>query len=352
MTRPLFVPGPTMALGNLSLCAATHVLNTNGIGYLHPDVYAYGRDETLVFDHVSDDGEDKNYGRIHSFIHLQYPNIGQVMRSLMKPSPKMQAMIDTHWEDVKDCVAGFHIRRGTYAKDSVKFGFYPFACDEAVDAMIEEAKKFGKPVFVMSDSQQTKEYFKSKVPDAKSLDLTIGFTACEHSQNVDGLEDEKRENKNNSVLEWFILSKMPRVYATLGGVEERNVPKGTKEGITSTFGYSAALYGDKIPYYVFNDGYIFYPDGSQQTPRLYWSDADTHKYITLDTPTKEIITHLKDTHGMWKVLIERKLCEEAGIAEWCATRVNVRMIEKDESMQVKEVVKYDRSIHGFPDESV
>ena len=46
------------------------------------------------------------------------------------------------------------------------------------------------------------------------------------------------------------------VYITAGGVQGRNVPEGTQEGITSTFGYSAAVYGGKIPIYVFNDGEI------------------------------------------------------------------------------------------------
>ena len=46
----------------------------------------------------------------------------------------------------------------------------------------------------------------------------------------------------NSILEWFIMSRMPQVYTTMGGVIGRNVPPGTKEGVSSTFGYSAALY--------------------------------------------------------------------------------------------------------------
>lgn len=336
----LFKPDPTCALGNLSLCAATHVLNTGGTGALHPDVYAYGRDEMLVFDRVSEKGPIENHGRLNSFIHLQYPHIGEVMRSLMRPSEKLQSLIDEHWEKVKGCVAGFHIRRGTYSKDSAKFAFFPTASDEAVESMIKEANVLAKPIFVMSDSLKTKDYFKSRVPRAVSLDLPIGFTACEHSQNVDGLDDENVGYKMNSAMEWFILSKMPKVYTTMGGVVGRNVPEGTKEGISSTFGYSAALYGGNIPYYVFNDGYIFYPDGKEQSRRLAWSDADTGNYVILREPTKEIIQSLREKYGMWKVLVERDTCEKLGILDWCATRMNVKIIEADEKLNVKQVIEY------------
>ena len=336
----LFRPDATCALGNLSLCAATHVLNTKGEGRLHPDVYAYGRDQMLVFDRVSEDGPVENHGRLNSFIHLQYPNVGDTMRSLMKPTEKLQRLIDEHLETVKDCVAGFHIRRGTCAGDSAKFAFFPTAADKAVESMIIEANTIAKPVFIMSDSLKTKEYFKSRVPNAISLDLPIGFTACEHSQNVDGLEDENVSHKMNSVLEWFILSKMPKVYTTMGGVAGRNVPHGTDEGISSTFGYSAALYGGIIPHYVFNDGYIFYPDGKEQSPRLAWSDTDTGNYVILREPTKEIIQSLREKYGMWKILVERDVCEKADILDWCETRMNVKIIGPGEKINVKHVVEY------------
>ena len=340
MTIPIFKPSPACALGNLSLCIATHILNTHGKGMLHPDVYAYGRDKSLVFKRVSEDGVIEDHGRLNSFIHLQYPNIGEIMRTVIKPSEKMEKMIEKHWETVKDCVIGFHIRRGTYAKDSANFAYYPSASDEAVDAMISLANEIDKPVFIMSDSVETKNYFLSKVSNGKSLELPIGFTACEHSQDVEGIDDEDVYKKMNSILEWFIMSRMPQVYTTMGGVIGRNVPPGTKEGVSSTFGYSAALYGNKIPYYVFNDGYIFYPDGKENSPRLCWSDIDTNNYIMLREPTKENITRLRNEYGMWTVLVNRKTCEDACILDWCKTRANVKIIEPNETIQANQIIEF------------
>lgn len=340
MNTPIFKPGPACALGNLSLCIATHILNTDQIGMIHPDVYAYGRDKMFLFEQVSKDGIIEDHGRLNSFIHLQHPNIGEIMRRVMKPSKTLQNMIDTSWETVQDCVAGFHIRRGTYASDSARFAFYPVASEEAIDAMISVANNLNKPVFIISDSIETKNHFISRVPMAKSLDLPIGFTACEHSQNVEEIKDENIDEKINSVLEWFIISKMPKVYTTMGGVVGRNVPPGTKEGVSSTFGYSAALYGGKIPYYVFNDGYVFYPDGKENSPRLCWSDTDTKNYIMLREPTMENITRLRNEYGMWTVLVNRKTCEDAGILDWCKTRMNVKIIEPNEKIHASRIIEF------------
>jgi hypothetical protein len=337
MSAPLFKPSPACALGNLSLCIATHILNTGGKGVLHPDVYAYGRDKMLIFERVTEEGVIDDHGRLNSFIHLQYPNVGAIMRQVIKPSKEMQKMIDTYWDTVKDCAAGFHIRRGTYSKDSEKFAYYPTASDKAVESMITKALTYKHPIFIMSDSMETRNYFISKVPNAISLNLDIGFTACEHSQNVDGLEDEDLRVKMNSVLEWFIMSKMPSIYTTMGGVIGRNVPGGTDEGISSTFGYSAAIYGGKIPYYVFNDGCIFYPDGTERSPRLTWSDADTNNYIMLREPSKEAITRIRQEYGMWKVLVDRETCEKAGILDWCTKRINVNFTD---TVHVSTFIEY------------
>ena len=319
----IYTPRADAAIGNLSLVYSTHMLMTGGKGAIHPDAYKYGRDKSLIFTYVSDDGVIEEKGFINGFIHLRFPQISVVMQDCIKPTASMQNLIDTAYTKIKDCVAGFHIRRGMYGEDSSKFAYYPFSSDEAVEAMIKVANEMDKPVFVISDSIVTKKYFQSKVPKAISLDLEIGFTACEFSQEYAHTVKEDSDLKMNSILEWFMISKMPKVYTTMGGVCGRNVPEGTIEGLSSTFGYSAALYGGKIPYYVFNDGYVFYPDGEIVSNRLSWSDSDTGRYIVINEPTKEKIINYRSTHPMWKLLVNPVVCKELGIYEWCDKRVNV-----------------------------
>lgn len=273
MMEKVYRPNPTSAIGNLSLCMTTHAIQCLPDPKFHKDCLAYGRDKLLVIPNVVDVDVpvDNGKGYINGFIHLQHPQAGDIMRQIIKPSELLQNHIDKQWAVVKNCVAGFHIRRGASAEDAKRYalGAVPFASQKAVDAMVEEANKLDAPVYVLSDSVSTKKYFKSKVPKAVVLDLEIGFTADEHSQKVE-VSDEDFQNKINSFVEWFLLAKMPKVYMTAGGINGRNVDSEVEEGITSTFGYSAALYGGKIPWYVFNDGVIFWP--SFQNKRFMWSD--------------------------------------------------------------------------------
>ena len=305
----LYKPEPEAAIGNLSIQMATHYIFAREPGF-HPDVYKYGRDKFIKCKHVTEEGEIKGRHRIHCMLHLQIPDIGDIMRDLIQPTELLQAEIDKNFEKVKDCVAGFHIRRGTRCEDSSNFAYHPFASQEAVEAMIAEANRLDAPVLVMSDSMSTKQYFMSKVPKAISLELPIGFTACEHSQKVE-VADEDHQLKMNSFVEWFVLSMMPKVYMTNGGVFGVNMPVYNQEGITSTFGYSAALYGGKIPHYVFNDGFIFQPiKRPELNPRYSWSDPfTTLKYITMK-PDRENIERAKKFLPMHPVVLMRSECTE------------------------------------------
>ena len=334
----IYTPSPRDAIGNLSLVYATHMAMTNGKGSIHPDVYKYGRDKTLIFENVSDVGIHEMKGFINAFTHLRIPQIGEIMCACMRPTEYMKGLIDIYWEKVKHCIAVFHIRRGTYAEDSAKFGNFPFGSDKAVEVMIETALKMDQPILVMSDSMSTREYFLSRVPKALSLGLDIGFTASEFSQETETPTAETLDTKTNSILEWFIMSKMPQIYTTMGGVCGRNVPDGTKEGLSSTFGYSSSLYGGKIPHYVFNDGCIFYPDGKVINERLGWSDFDTGNYIVLKNPTKEKMLDLRKTHGMWKIVVDPVVCKERGIYEWCDERENVEFTTPSDLINVKKIV--------------
>jgi hypothetical protein len=239
----------------------------------HPDVFAYGKHKLIKVPNVFpiDVPQDNGNGYINGFIHLQIPEVSRIMNELIQPTEFMLKTVEKYEDQLHGCVAGFHARRALSAEDSKHFGFHPFASQVAVDAMVREANKLDDPVYFLSDSISTKEYFKSKVPLARCLDIDIGFTADEHSQKSE-VQDEDFANKVNSMAEWFLLSRMPKVYMTAGGINGRNVDCEVEEGITSTFGYSAALYGGKIPYYVFNDGYIHLPDGKGPNNRYCWSD--------------------------------------------------------------------------------
>jgi len=254
------------AIGNLSLCMATHTIeciNQKQPVLFHKDVLANGRGECIDFINIceNDVPECNGYGRIYGLVHLRFPDIGQTMKQIIKPSKKLEEYMITLRPKLKTCVAAFHIRRGACSEDSFKFSSgHTFGSDTAVEAMIQEANKLNEPVYILSDSESTKKLFLKNVPKAISLDLSIEHTSdkCEM----------------DSLAEWFLLSEIPIIYMTAGAVNGRNVDSQVQEGLTTTFSYSAALYGGIIPHYVFNDGYIFYPNGADHGPnnkRYSWS---------------------------------------------------------------------------------
>ena len=275
---------PHHAIGNFSLVLASF-LTACRMNNLEPLVddsfFKYGRHLALkptIPSAPSRPGEIvKGQGQINSWFHFNPLNV-EHLKQVIQPTQDLQILIDAAYQKIKGCRAAFHIRRGLSAPDSKHLGFLPFASQKAVDAMIREARKIKGKVYIASDSPMTKEYVRKQLGDAKVVmfDHEIGFTADEHSQKIE-VKDEATTNKLNSYVEWFLLGMCPSVYITAGGVRGRNVSDDTEEGITSTFGYSAAVYGGKIPTYVFNDGKLFYPFVVSQPshPKYAWSDLPT-----------------------------------------------------------------------------
>ena len=339
----VFRPKPDCAFGNLVLSMLSHFISAENPKF-HKDVFLYGRDkfiqpiQTVDIDEVPVGNATINSEDM-KILHLKYLNTTEVMNIMIRPTEYLKEHIDKYYEQVKDCVAGFHCRRGLSCEDSAQFGYFPFADIKAVDAMIHEALRLDAPVYFLSDSVSTKEYIKSRVPKAVCLDFKIGFTADEHSQFCE-VEDESLDAKLNSFVEWFLLSKMPRVYMTNGGINKRNVVQFVEEGLTSTYGYSAALYGGKIPYYVFNDGYIFQPVAEDTIERhglrYNWSDILTRKFISYSLwGDNKVYTYgmienvilARKYFPMWIVRIHYNETVPEEIIKWLAEQPNVYLVK-------------------------
>ena len=201
---------------------------------------------------------------VDGFFHFDPQHVKNLQR-FIQPTQQLKNAIEDAFTKVKNCKGSLHIRRGSSCSDSQHFGNIPFASQEAVDSMIEECRKINGQIFVASDSPSTKKYVCQKLGNDKvvTFDWDIGFTTGPGSFDT----------KLNSYVEWFLLSRCPPVYITMGGVVGRNVPPGTTEGFTSTFGYTASLFGGRIPIYVFNDGHVHFPVPTRNiTNRYCWSE--------------------------------------------------------------------------------
>jgi hypothetical protein len=156
-------------------------------------------------------------------IQTVYP----MVRHLIEPSDELKPVLENHIHLVADVTAGLHIRRGASARDSrivVEADTETFANDDAVAKFRTVAEKTG-PVFIASDSPETKKEF-----SARMIDTTI---AVVHGNCPDAPTHDRR----NVFVDFFLLSMCPRVFVTGGNFP--NLP-----GL-STFGLMAAIYGTK-----------------------------------------------------------------------------------------------------------
>lgn len=165
-----------------------------------------------------------------------YHNIHPICRNLVKPSTELQALIDQCRHLVDGVTAGIHIRRGWAETDSKHMGhnYNPdgtiraayFASDNALQKFIDIVKELPGKVFLASDSQAVKTQLVRLFPDkVQTTDVKLVLTyEC---------TDEERLG---CYLDWFLLSMCPRLFITGGEPDMSGF---------STFGYSAAVYGNK-----------------------------------------------------------------------------------------------------------
>lgn len=166
-------------------------------------------------------------------------NVHSKICKFVKPTPYMQVMIQQHMHLLDGVSACVHIRRGSYSLDSTQLkgehGKNPQLyhcsdkCLENFEKIIEDEN--GK-VYVASDSNEVKQRLVSKFGNKLCMiDTKFACTAVQDStdtQTVKTLQDV--------YLEWFLMSMCPKLYLTGG---DNNFVG------FSTYGYTAAVYGQK-----------------------------------------------------------------------------------------------------------
>jgi hypothetical protein len=156
-------------------------------------------------------------------------HVHPLIRKLVSPSPELLELLEKHKHLIDDVKLGVHVRRGASAPDSrkiVSFDSDKFASHEAVEQMIRMVENVNGPVFLASDSPLTKMYFPDNV---RTLDTGIAVVHGDVECNPD--------DRAGIFLDFFLLSQCPQIIVTGGNFPE--LP-----GL-STFGYMAAIYGEK-----------------------------------------------------------------------------------------------------------
>ena len=149
-----------------------------------------------------------------------YNNIHPLCRNIITPSSEMKHLIEKYYHLVHNVSAAIHIRRGWANSDSKDMGCHYnsdgtirpayFASDTALLKFIDVIKNEPGPIFLASDSVETKQKLQIMFPDKiQTLDIKVVLTyTCSQEVSV--------EERLGSYLDWFLLSMCPKVYITGG----------------------------------------------------------------------------------------------------------------------------------------
>lgn len=227
--RTLFIPPKGHGIANLFIMLADFFYNHPG-GVVHESIKDFEIGRWLTFHFDTTDRTDMPTYEAKIFINPStMEHVHPLIRNLVSPSPELTTLLEKHKHLIDGVKLGVHVRRGASAPDSrniVSFDTETFASQEAVEQMIRMAESVNGPVFLASDSPMTKKYFPENV---RTLDTGIAVVhddvECKPSDRV------------GIFLDFFLLSQCPQIIVTGG-----NFPG--HPGM-STFGYMAAVYGNK-----------------------------------------------------------------------------------------------------------
>ena len=173
-------------------------------------------------------------------------NYKRILPRMMRPTPYMQGLINQNIHLLAGVTAGVNIRRGSYSEDTKQYedGGGPqhyFCSDTGLENFIKIIRAEPGRVYVTSDSPSTK----NKLKEIFGEKVTMNETEYVHTSDEDWAGKRTVKNMQDVYLVWFLLSMCPKIYITTGR------PNSGLSGL-STFGLTAALYGNKPTFDVFN----------------------------------------------------------------------------------------------------
>lgn len=216
---------------------------------LHDSVYEYELSNCVNlrgFTRVSFEGEQPDCPIYINPMTIQFvhPNI----RNIVEPTEHMTNLLEKHAHLLEGVENAMSIRRGSYCEDSRQYkgarGDSPqqyFCSDVGLEKFKNIIRNTHGRVFLSSDSVSTIRQLEAEFGSKLSI-LEMPYTVTS-TQDQD--PSPTIENVQKVYLKWFLLSKCPRIYIT----------GGKRDGLVgfSTYGYTAAIYGNKPFEIIFND---------------------------------------------------------------------------------------------------
>ena len=244
MSLPVVYKHNSSGFGNLVILLADCQDKCN---LIHEDAFKYELANCVQISHFERVSYEGTHPPTHIYINpYTVQNIHPRMRSFIHPTAYMKKMIDDHKHLLDGVSACVHIRRGSYSKDSIQLAdarhreeiFY-HCSDGAVDLFEKKIEREYGKVYVASDSNEIKQRLFSKFGDKlRMIETKFACTAIQTGTNTQSLK-----TLQDVYLEWFLISMCPKVYLTGGRTDLVGF---------STYGYTAAIYGNKPFEIVFN----------------------------------------------------------------------------------------------------
>jgi hypothetical protein len=232
-THVMMQPMKGHGLANVLIHLCDFFVNNPG-GVVHESICDYEMGRWLDFKFpVTSQVCTRTYTPRISINNYTIQHVHSVIRQLIQPSAELEKLLTDNSKLIKGVQAGIHIRRGSSAPDSrktVENDGDVYANEKAIEQFQRVAVG---DVFLASDSPETKNLF----PHARTLDTTI---AVVHGH----CPDLPTKDRRNVFVDFFLLSRCPKVYVTGGNFPEM-------PGL-STFGYMAAIYGG-VPFEIISN---------------------------------------------------------------------------------------------------
>jgi len=185
---------------------------------------------------------------------IAFSYMSSVLFRTMTPTQELLDMYAAKAPLLEGVSLGVHVRCGSAMPDCKGLSAFCdyFASEETFATLRQIISSCKSRVFLASDSKEVKKMYKNEFGD-KIVTFDTDITLSCNPETCGGVEQTSK-SLMDTYLEWYTLSKFQEVITTSGpGYNEK-----TREGAgVSTFGYTAAAYGQKPLYIVSCTGCVY-----------------------------------------------------------------------------------------------
>jgi hypothetical protein len=249
------VVNPRLGFGNVLIKLADFTRKAGVEGYIDESLKDFERGRAFNFNVKFVKGQEATMDGDIYCNGDSYKYLSRMLPVLMTPSQELIDRFNSKASLLEGVEMGIHVRCGSFMTDckglSASHGGDWFASNETFTTVRNIIHSCKDRVFLASDSRDVKNMFKNEFGD-KIVTFDTEITLSCDPETCGGI-DQNSYSLMDTYLEWFTLSKFRDIITTSGPGFDEKTGKGA--GI-STFGYTAAAYGQKPLHVIFWNGQV------------------------------------------------------------------------------------------------